>query len=109
MGLAFSLLPMKCAYCFQQISLQLDAFSWFVYTGGTCTSVGAYLARNIVQTEYTNTCTLICGLMSDVCRPDVGKVHEYINYSGTMDTIGNQHSVPYSEVSLTRGLSVYFQ
>ena len=64
MGLAFSLLPMKCAYHFQQISLQLDTFSWFVYTGGTCTSVGAYLARNIVQTEYTNSCTLICGLMS---------------------------------------------
>ena len=66
MGLAFSLLPMKCAYRYQQISLQLDAFSWFVYTGSRCTSVGAYLACNIVQTEYTNTCTLICGLMSEL-------------------------------------------
>ena len=64
MGLAFSLLPKNCAYHYQQISLQLDAFSWLVYTGSTCTSVGAYLARNIVQTEYTNTCTLICGLMN---------------------------------------------
>ena len=43
MGIAFSLLPMpkNYAYYYQQISLQLDAFSQFVYTGSTCTSVRA--------------------------------------------------------------------